>query len=230
MPAHCDALSPTAAVSIIASVPRPVDPASSVIRQLMEGHNVEDAFRQLFQTYYNSVFGFFSRKGFSSDECRDLTQEVFVAVYTGIENLRSESAFVPWLFSTVRHIGFRHLDRRRKTFGAAPLINVRGDRGDRDQSAVDSIATHDPDPLRQVLDQEKVAVLKEALTELPGRVRDCLRGRLVDDLSYREIGKRLGISENTVAVHVHRGLKSLKARLKSIFGETLPPEVSRDEQ
>jgi RNA polymerase sigma factor (sigma-70 family) len=84
---------------------------------------------------------------------------------------------------------------------------------------VELAATPDPDPLRRMLDQEKVTVLKEAIEALPGRVQDCLRARLVEDLSYREIGERLGISENTVAVHVHRGVKTIRARLKLFFGE-----------
>jgi RNA polymerase sigma-70 factor (ECF subfamily) len=212
------ALLPAAPLSIIATVPTPVDPHRSVIRQLMEGREVEENFRQLFQTYYPAVSGFFARKGFTRDESRDLTQEVFVAVYVGMENLRSEAAFVSWLFSTARHIGFRHLDRRRKSFGAAPVATGGVDEGDR-ENPVELAATPDPDPLRRVLDQEKVTVLKEAIEALPDRVQDCLRARLVEDLSYREIGERLGISENTVAVHVHRGVKTIRARLKLFFGE-----------
>jgi RNA polymerase sigma-70 factor (ECF subfamily) len=208
----------TEAESIIATVPTtPMDPQRSIIRQLMDGSDVEENFRRLFQSYYQAVFNLFARKGFSPDECRDLTQEVFLAVYEGIENLRSESAFLSWLFATARNIGFRYLDRKRRSVGMTPPTS------DPEESAMDSAPAHEPDPLDRLLDLERAAVLREAIEELPVRVQDCLRGRLVDDLSYREIGERLGISENTVAVHVHRGLKNLKARLKLIF--EAPPSV-----
>jgi RNA polymerase sigma-70 factor (ECF subfamily) len=73
--------------------------------------------------------------------------------------------------------------------------------------------------LRRVLDRERIRVIRTALSELPCRVQECLRASVVEGLKYGEIGERLGISENTVAVHVHRGLKSLRRRVKLFFKE-----------
>jgi RNA polymerase sigma factor (sigma-70 family) len=61
--------------------------------------------------------------------------------------------------------------------------------------------------------------MRQALEELPSRVQDCLRCRLVDGLTNRQIGERLGISENTVGVHVHRGIKNLRERLRLLIGD-----------
>jgi RNA polymerase sigma-70 factor (ECF subfamily) len=192
------------------------DDSGSVVQQLMEGRNVDENFHRLFQRYYSPVSGFFFRKGFAHEDCRDLTQEVFVAVYAGIASLRSEGAFVTWLFSIARHVSLRHLDRQRKYSPVASAVPCDGDDA---SAAADSIAARDPDPLSRMLDIERVEVLHEALRELPGRVQDCLRARLIDGLGNKEIGDRLGISENTVAVHVHRGLKGLKTRLRIFYGE-----------
>jgi RNA polymerase sigma-70 factor (ECF subfamily) len=109
-----------------------------------------------------------------------------------------------------------HLERRRRG-GIAAVPAASEDSA----SPAELAASSDPDPLRLMLDQEKVEVVRAAIEELPERVQDCLRARLVDDLSYREIGKRLGITESTVAVHVHRGIKNLRARLKAFAGPVL---------
>jgi len=207
-------LSPMSTVSIIATVPIPVDPQTSVIRQLKEGRDVEENFRRLFHQYYPAVYGFFARKGFAPEDCRDLTQEVFVAVYQSIDNLRSETAFVGWLFSIARHVSCRHLDRRSRTLRLVSHADA-----DSESAAVDAVPSGSPDALDRMLDAERVEMMRAALTELPARVQECLRARLVDGLNYREIGDRLGISENTVAVHIHRGLKNLRTRLKRFFGE-----------
>jgi RNA polymerase sigma-70 factor (ECF subfamily) len=182
----------------------------------MRGRNVEENFRRVFRRYHGAVFSHFARKGFSPEDCRDLTQEVFVAVHTGIESLRNEDAFAPWLFSIARHVGLRHIAGLRKQARAVP---AGADTIEGTPSAVESVATVEPDALTRMIEGEKVSAMREALEELPGRVQDCLRCRLVDGLTNRQIGERLGISENTVGVHVHRGIKNLRQRLRLLIGD-----------
>lgn len=200
---------------IIGRMPDADDAGESVVRELMAGRRVEENFRRLYCRYYSAVYNFLLRKGLKRDDCRDLAQEVFVAVYMGIGSLRSEAAFLTWLFSIARHMWLRNMEKeRRGPVALAPLAEGP----EADEPAAVSL---DPDPLHQILDQEKVEVVRAALDELPERVQECLRARMVEDLSYREIGQKLGISENTVAVHVHRGVRSLQRRLK-IFARKLP--------
>ena len=204
--------------AIIAQMPETDDLDANVIRQLRAGRNVEDNFQRLFRKYYPAVSGFFTRHGLSSEESRDLTQDVFLAVYSGLKNLRDDAAFVGWLFSISRHVWFRHLERQKRVPQA---MAARAGRDEADSEArIESAASTEPDPLRRLLEMEKIAAMREAVKELPARVQDCLRASVVDGMKYSEIGERFGISESTVAVHVHRGLKTLKARAKKFFGGT----------
>jgi RNA polymerase sigma-70 factor (ECF subfamily) len=192
-------------------MPAPDDSLKSrMIRQLMEGRHVQESFRALFESYYPAVRSYFARRGFPPEDCRDLAQDVFVAVHTSISTLHDEDAFVAWLFSIARHVSARHLERGRNPVRAASAAV-----GDASFDA----PSPEPSPLGAMLDQERVEVLRSVLEELPERMQQCVRARLVDDLSYREIGERLGISENTVAVHVHRAMKTIRARLSAFFGD-----------
>lgn len=204
--------------AIIAQMPDADESHANVVRELRAGRNVEENFRRLFENYYPAVSGYFARHGFSADQCRDMTQDVFVAVYSGLEGLRSEDAFVGWLFSIARFTRFRYLERQKRAPRAMAASHA-GDRAeDQETTAWESAAAPEPDALHRIMEVEKIEAVRAALSELPGRVQDCLRARVVEGLKYSEIGQRLGISENTVAVHVHRGLKSLKARVKTFFG------------
>jgi RNA polymerase sigma-70 factor (ECF subfamily) len=182
----------------------------------MQGRSVEENYRKVFNQYHHAVFSLFSRRGFLPEDCRDLTQEVFVAVYEGIQGLRSETAFAAWLFSIARHIALRHIHRLSRG-GRAAAKEVEA--GEENATSMDSVAAMEPDVLTRMIQHERVSAMREALEELPGRVQDCLRCRLVDGLNYRQIGERLGISENTVAVHVHRGIKNLRRRLRLVMGD-----------
>jgi len=199
---------------MIRAMPAQDDLGATYIRQLMQGRNVEESFLWLFRRYHSAVSRFFSRRGFSQEDCRDLTQDVFFAVYVGVKNLRSEDAFITWLFSIARNVALRHWERqmRHAKLELVPSRDVDAEEGG--TAAVDRVAGSDPDPLSQMLDLERVEVVGAALEKLPGREQACLRASLIEDLSYKQIGERLGISENTVAVHVHRAMKALRSRLR----------------
>lgn len=198
--------------SMICGMSRPEAARRSVVRELMDGPYSEEAFRCLFERYHHAVSSFFSRKGLSPEDRRDLTQEVFVAVHGGIKNLRNEHAFVPWLFSIANHVALRHWERERSRPKLQPRIEVEGEEQEHD--GIEQVAASDPDPETQMLDSERVRAVQKALETLPSQMKACLRGRIFEGLSNIEIAKRLGISQSTVAVHIHRGIEALKAHLE----------------
>ena len=99
--------------TMICGMSPPEEVRHSLIRQLIDGRNLEENFRLVFERYHHAVSGFFFRQGLSPEDRRDLTQEVFVNVYQAIKNLQSEAAFVPWLFSIANHVALRHWERQR---------------------------------------------------------------------------------------------------------------------
>ena len=61
--------------------------------------------------------------------------------------------------------------------------------------------------------QETRALVRSQIRSLPDRHRQAMWMRHVEDLSYVEIGCRLGLPMGTVKTHLHRGFRSLRARL-----------------
>jgi len=72
----------------------------------------------------------------------------------------------------------------------------------------------DPSPEQQVSDREQLQKLAEAISDLPRRSREALTLRIVEGLTQREVGQRLGISENAAQKHI---VKSIHL-LMNIFG------------
>lgn len=58
--------------------------------------------------------------------------------------------------------------------------------------------------------QEQLELLRAAINRLPDKCRRVFVARKYEDLSYREIARREGISEKTVENHVGRALKLLR--------------------
>ncbi len=53
-------------------------------------HLKEESFDHLIDRYYRPISYFFANRGFSTEECRDLTQETFLGVYKGLGRFRRD--------------------------------------------------------------------------------------------------------------------------------------------
>lgn len=129
------------------------------------------------------------------DETHDLRQETYARVYeaAGRQLPASPKSF---LFATARHLMTDRLRRGRvvsiETMGDLDALNV----------LVDEVSPERRLDARQVLKQ-----LAEAFDRLPGRCREVVWLRRVEELSQKEVAVRLGISQKTVEKHVAKGVR-----------------------
>jgi RNA polymerase sigma-70 factor (ECF subfamily) len=155
------------------------------IRAVADGD--EDAFERLYAGYAGMVHAILLGRVPRRD-VDDLTQEVFLAAYTRIRELRDPAAFGGWIAAIARN---RATDHLRQT---------------RDQVELpEEMAGGDP------IDTETFAVL-EIVRTLPEAYRDTLLMRLVEGMSGAEIAERSGLSPGSVRVNLHRGMKMLRER------------------
>jgi RNA polymerase sigma factor (sigma-70 family) len=71
-----------------------------------------------------------------------------------------------------------------------------------------------PDPLEQLIDRQEQSIVRECLAELDDDYRTVLMLR-INGLKYADIAARLGVSENTVATWVRRGIVAATERVRS---------------
>src|SRR5262245_1728188 len=132
------------------------------------------------------------------DLADDLCQEAFLRAFRKLSMLRDPDRFPAWLFKIAGNTLRDHLRRearRRKRITFVP-----------DLEDVDRpVAPGDP-----LAKEEAAEKLLEAIRELPRKLRDPLLLRHSKDLSYREIARILGISENAVQVRVFRARRKLR--------------------
>src|SRR3546814_807043 len=71
-----------------------------------------------------------------------------------------------------------------------------------------------PDQHHGIEAEDVMRAYRRALAELPDRTREVFLLHRVDELAYREIGEKLGISIPTVQYHVARALAHIDAALE----------------
>jgi RNA polymerase sigma-70 factor (ECF subfamily) len=185
------------------------------------GEDPEQRFRGLFERHYAQVNRFFRRKGMDAEEARDLAQDVFLNVYKNLESLRQETQFQGWLFAISANVYKNELERRGARKRASVLVPLEGDSQEEEVAPSPASRAVDPRPrpMEALLEKEKLEQLQSALTELPEQMQRCVRLRVGEDRSYREIADSLGVSINTVKSHLRQARSALRERLAPYFAD-----------
>ena len=179
---------------------------------------LDESFDRLFERHGREVHRFFVRKGFPFDRAAELTQEAFIRVYQGLSEFRGDSQARTWVFSIARNL---YLNERRHDRAAKrkrteiPLGELRPTEEEGAPAAGTVPDPSAPDPLDDVLRQERSERLWRAVDGLPPRMGRCVRLRVAQERQYQEIADLLGVSIDTVKSQLHQA----KGRLRQILGQ-----------
>jgi RNA polymerase sigma-70 factor (ECF subfamily) len=192
------------------------DPILDLIAQIQAGIDVEESSAKIFRRFRPGIQSFFTRKGFSVEDSRDLTQDVFLRVFNRIDTFRRESRFERWLWEIAAHVYFNEVRRRRtekrdgqETSLDAPVRIADG------RSPGLELPALDPSPEEEFLRREQSAAFHAALRELPDQMRRCCILRYEKSMQYQEIAIVMKISIDTVKAHLHQARKRLKDLLET---------------
>jgi RNA polymerase sigma-70 factor, ECF subfamily len=192
-----------------------------IIEELKHGLNQESNYRLLFERHYDQVYRFFQRKGMYPEDCRDLTQEVFVAVHRGLNGLREAGQFQNWLFKIAKNIFTNDLERRlaRKREGRELSLEAPDSKSEELRTAARKVTDPKASPMEALLEKERRHKLSQAIEELPPQMRRSVQLRVMKGLSYAEIAAVMGLSTNTVKAHLHQARKVLREGLGQYFND-----------
>lgn len=153
------------------------------------------AYRSLLSALAPLLRAFFARRmAFGSEDVEDIVQETLIAVHTRRASYDRNRAFTPWLFAIARHKMIDHYRRLRRTVAVENLGDMLVAEGFEDAC----LARMDVDKL---------------LGALPPKQARAIRSTRVEGASVAEAATAAGIGESDLKVSVHRGLKTLAARL-----------------
>ena len=173
-----------------------------------------EAFRELFETHKDRVWTVALR--FTGDEsaARDVTQQVFLKLFTSITGFRQESNFKTWLYRLVANECMDEFRKRRRLIPLDFFRHASGDERDEDCRAIEM-----KDWRQEPLHEERLARLEiseavlAALAQLKPKLRMAIVLKYFEDLSYEQMAEALGCSTGTVASRLNRGHKALAQKL-----------------
>jgi RNA polymerase sigma factor (sigma-70 family) len=200
--------------------PASADPLPPLVEHIQHGVDYEASCERLYALLRHRVRGVFAARGFSADECAELTQETFIRVFTHIDKLRDPSRFLGWLFEMTINVYRNELRRRgaaKRDAYEESIDHLPDPHGGPLLADLSARGPADTSPLDGVLQHERQASFRAALAALPPQMRRSVELR-VQDFKYREIAALLGISIETVKAHLHQAQKRLKQTLGGAAG------------
>ncbi len=172
-----------------------------------------EAFERIVLFYQKWVYNVAYRMLGSSEEAKELAQDVFVSIFESIRELREETKFDAWLKQIVlNHCRNRWKYLKRRQYFTMGSIE---DSVERDEGRVPR-AFIDPSDKPDILYEKKVIQewIQKGLLRLKEEQRELIVLRDFQGYSYGEMGQILNLAEGTLKSKLHRARMDLKTILE----------------
>lgn len=182
------------------SVKTPDEPASTSQRW----ETIEQVFAALespLLAYARRLLGDFSA-------AEDVVQEAFMKLHSQFSEVRQPQ---PWLYRTVHNLVVNHQRRGNRLLLLGD--NSREEESGNAAANGEEMTDSQPMPDEQIARSEGIGLVRLVMETLDERSKEIIRMRFDDDLSYIEIGERMGLKVGHVGYLLHHALKSMAVEL-----------------
>ena len=157
----------------------------------------------LFAALESPLLGYALRLTGERGVAEDIVQEAFMRLHAHFDEVREPKR---WLYRTVHNLALNH----RRDTGKIVSLETAGNPGE--PVALD---TADPQPLpdEQIARLEGIGLVRLSLETLDERSREVIRLKFNEDLSYKEISERTGLTVGHVGYVLHHALKAVGEEL-----------------
>ncbi len=167
-----------------------------------ENREREEAFQHVYEDAFPILVRVVYRITGNMDAAEEICQEAFIRYYQRMDSIPDAQQGKYWLIRVSKNLALNHEKRKG-----------------RERRAYER-AFHEPSPHMKsgedhVLRGESVDTVQQALDTIPEKLRTVLILKEYGDLSYKEIGRVLGISEGNVKIRVFRAREKLMNNLNA---------------
>jgi RNA polymerase sigma-70 factor (ECF subfamily) len=166
------------------------------------------AFTAVYDEHAQAMLVFFARRTFDAEVAADLTAETFALAFRQRRRFRgrTDEEAGGWLYAIARRQLGRFRERGAVERRALRRLGVeRAPLADGEQERVEELAGL----------EDLRARVGAAVDELSPAVGEALRLRVVDELPYCEVARRLAITEQAARARVSRALRGLTNQLST---------------
>ena len=171
------------------------------------------AFEQLVYRYDKHVFAIAAKFCDSSDDAKDIYQEVFLRVYNGLKKFEARSEFSTWLYRITTNVCLTHHERRKRRPRAHAADDPDGQSGD----PLSDLSSPDPSPEQRTVDADIGARIHKALGTLSPQQKLVFTLRHYQGYKLKEIATMMKCTEGTVKRYLFAATQRMRGQLHDVF-------------
>ena len=182
---------------------------SEVVRRCLSGQS--PAWTELVRAHHRRVYALCYRFTGSPTEAEDLTQDVFLKIYSNLGSFDvNRGSLQVWIATLTRNLLVDHFRRSRNLRNTGSLDEGWDEAGE--LRPIDRLEAKGPSQHDQATRRELEKMVQQALAQVSPELREAVILRDLQDMDYKEIALVLAIPEGTVKSRISRGRAEL-ARL-----------------
>jgi RNA polymerase sigma-70 factor (ECF subfamily) len=182
---------------------------SHIVRRCLDGDS--GAWAEMVRAHHKRVYGLCYRFTGNPTDAEDLTQDVFLKIYSNLASFNHERGSLQvWITTMTRNLLVDNF-RRNRNLRSTGSLDEGWETSDELQP-IDRLQTREISPHEAAAKKELEKMVQHALARVSTELREAVILRDLQDLDYKEIAQVLGIPEGTVKSRISRGRAEL-ARL-----------------
>ena len=179
---------------------------SQVVQRCMAGDS--GAWAELVRAQHRRVYGLCYRFTGNPADAEDLTQDVFLKIYSNLSSFDLARGWLQvWITTMTRNLLVDNFRRTKNQRATSSLDD--GWESAEELKPIDRLTARGASPLESAAKMELAKMVQEALARVSVELREAVILRDLQDLDYKEIAQVLGIPEGTVKSRISRGRAEL---------------------
>ena len=176
---------------------RPVD-ESGLLNMLIQ--NDQNAFRILYDLYSPRIYSRLLKLVKSEDLAEDLLQQTFINLWNHRHTLDTQKSLRGYLFTIAGNLTLNTWRKARRDKALMEKL----------QAAATELHSQTEEWLQK---KENAIQIRRAIDALPPQRKKIFKLCKLEEKSYAEVGKMLGISVSTINDHIVKAVRSIKEQL-----------------
>lgn len=181
-----------------------------LVSMVKEGN--KKAFDTLVVKYQERIIQLVTRYIHDASEAQDVAQEAFIKAYKALPNFRGESAFYTWLYRIAVNTAKNYLVAR-----ARRSSNYEVDVSDAENYDGAFRLKEIDTPEHLLLSEEIRVTIQQAIASLPSDLKNAIRYRELDGMSYEEIAVKMVCPVGTVRSRIFRAREAVDRILEPLL-------------
>lgn len=166
---------------------------------LLIKQNNKEAFSVLFRYYYSGLVVFATHFLQSKEEAEEIIQDIFLKIWSDREHLNVHTSLRDYLFRSVKNKCLDVIKHKKVESKFEHYIHQREEQS----------INHE-----FFIEQELRVLIKDVIEKLPTECRKVFVLSRIQNLKYKEIADKLGISVKTVENQISKALRIFRDALK----------------